>query len=528
MVLVSSSKRSIDGISCRLEHTVGCAEKVERRKKQAAPLRIGAEITSVGMHYKIKPNPLFNDVRMQLPGANGFIEGYVEADSAVNSAGQVVTGTWAIDMPDTGFFFPGDVMHYYFSAWDNIGGAEPYESTLPADTSGYSEFSDPLAYAAKPTEVDDYVVHFLPTILSQTIGDHPRVLWWNDWGHRGGQASWYYALLNNGYLEGVDFDTYYTNAPTTGFVANGLGGRATPAAIENYDIILYTSGNAWVQTICNNEAGDDIGLLHAWIQQPQDRYMFLAGNDLASDLEVSGATTQDFLDNWIGADWQASELVDLINNQSAPTVRAAASNPVFTTVEEWIAYGSCPAFRYFDAVEAVEGVSERIAEFLNPQDQAGQYTFAAATYAEHDANHKVVYLPYDLIHVHTLPGNSGLSARAKILRDVLQVFGSTGGSPPVSAPAPGVFAVKSYPNPFNPQTKIEFTLPQRGHVTVKIFNVRGELVRTLVDGVRAANVAHVETWNGTDDRGAAVSSGVYFYEVKTAGQTKVNKLALVR
>ena len=67
--------------------------------------------------------------------------------------------------------------------------------------------------------------------------------------------------------------------------------------------------------------------------------------------------------------------------------------------------------------------------------------------------------------------------------------------------------MKNYPNPFNPQTKIEFTLPQRGQVTVKIFNVRGELVRTLVDDVREGNVVHVEVWNGTDNRGAEVSSG---------------------
>ena len=68
----------------------------------------------------------------------------------------------------------------------------------------------------------------------------------------------------------------------------------------------------------------------------------------------------------------------------------------------------------------------------------------------------------------------------------------------------------------------------RFKVTVKIFNVRGEQVRTIVDEVREGNVAHVEVWNGIDDRGAEVSSGVYFYEVKTNGMTKINKMALVK
>ena len=106
------------------------------------------------------------------------------------------------------------------------------------------------------------------------------------------------------------------------------------------------------------------------------------------------------------------------------------------------------------------------------------------------------------------------------------MIGTGGGVVPV--PAPDVFAVRNFPNPFNPQTKIEFTLAKCGHVTVKIYNVRGALLRTLVDDVREAGVTYEAIWNGTDDRGAEVSSGLYFYEVKSGGMTKVSKMTLVK
>jgi flagellar hook assembly protein FlgD len=91
-----------------------------------------------------------------------------------------------------------------------------------------------------------------------------------------------------------------------------------------------------------------------------------------------------------------------------------------------------------------------------------------------------------------------------------------------------VFTVTSYPNPFNPQTKIVFTLPERGHVTVKIYNLRGELVRVLVDEVRESGLTHTVIWDGTNRRGAEVASGVYFYEVKSGGLTRVEKMALIK
>jgi flagellar hook assembly protein FlgD len=90
-----------------------------------------------------------------------------------------------------------------------------------------------------------------------------------------------------------------------------------------------------------------------------------------------------------------------------------------------------------------------------------------------------------------------------------------------------VFGVSNYPNPFNPTTEIKMTLPQAGRVSLKVFNVRGELVRTLVDGEMSAGVQRI-TWNGTSDAGRQVASGVYFYETRYNGETTIKKMALVK
>lgn len=83
------------------------------------------------------------------------------------------------------------------------------------------------------------------------------------------------------------------------------------------------------------------------------------------------------------------------------------------------------------------------------------------------------------------------------------------------------------PNPFNPNTTIAFSLPRQGAVTLQVFDVRGRLVRTLVDESRGAG-EHRVVWDGTDDGGRAAASGVYLYRLNADGQVLQNKMTLVK
>lgn len=83
------------------------------------------------------------------------------------------------------------------------------------------------------------------------------------------------------------------------------------------------------------------------------------------------------------------------------------------------------------------------------------------------------------------------------------------------------------PNPFNPKTKLEFTLGKAGSVLLAVYNLRGELVARLVDEAYAAG-AHAVEWTGVDARGRACPSGIYFAQMKVEGVVMTQRLALLR
>ncbi|MGH7492818.1 MAG: CHRD domain-containing protein [bacterium] len=85
----------------------------------------------------------------------------------------------------------------------------------------------------------------------------------------------------------------------------------------------------------------------------------------------------------------------------------------------------------------------------------------------------------------------------------------------------------NYPNPCNPSTLIRYDLPRAAHVKLVIYSVLGKNVRTLVDAKQAPGFKHV-TWDGANDKGERVTSGVYLYRIETDGFTAERKLTLLR
>ena len=86
---------------------------------------------------------------------------------------------------------------------------------------------------------------------------------------------------------------------------------------------------------------------------------------------------------------------------------------------------------------------------------------------------------------------------------------------------------QNYPNPFNPVTTIEYSLPKRSQVTIEIFNVLGQKVRTLVNEAKSAGSYRIE-WNGSDDTGRPVSSGVYLYRFQAGDIVQTKKMLLIK
>jgi hypothetical protein len=86
---------------------------------------------------------------------------------------------------------------------------------------------------------------------------------------------------------------------------------------------------------------------------------------------------------------------------------------------------------------------------------------------------------------------------------------------------------QNVPNPFNPTTQIRFDVATPGRVHLRVYDVAGKLVRTLVDETRPAG-RYTETWAGLDVAGAKVASGVYFYRLDAAGFAATRKMVLLQ
>jgi len=86
---------------------------------------------------------------------------------------------------------------------------------------------------------------------------------------------------------------------------------------------------------------------------------------------------------------------------------------------------------------------------------------------------------------------------------------------------------QSYPNPFNPETVIAYDIRQAGEVTLKVYNVVGQEVRTLVKKFQSAG-SYKATWDGRDHHGVVAPSGIYFYRLETASYVKTRKMSLLR
>ena len=90
---------------------------------------------------------------------------------------------------------------------------------------------------------------------------------------------------------------------------------------------------------------------------------------------------------------------------------------------------------------------------------------------------------------------------------------------PMSANPPHLF--QNQPNPFSPDTQIAFDLPLAGRAELRIYDVKGRLIRTLVDGELPAGLQIVR-WDGRDETGRVAASGIYFYSL-TAPQVNENR-----
>lgn len=126
------------------------------------------------------------------------------------------------------------------------------------------------------------------------------------------------------------------------------------------------------------------------------------------------------------------------------------------------------------------------------------------------------------VTIYTDLGNNGT------IDDTIFVGNTVHVDAPATVGIPKEYSVsQNYPNPFNPSTRIKYTLPAPGRVSIKVYNLLGQEVASLFDEEQIGG-SHTVEWNGTATGGNNVSSGVYFYRLEADGFVQTKKLMLLR
>jgi len=96
-----------------------------------------------------------------------------------------------------------------------------------------------------------------------------------------------------------------------------------------------------------------------------------------------------------------------------------------------------------------------------------------------------------------------------------------------SSPIGSFYLTQNYPNPFNPETQISFSLPERASVSLMVYNVVGQKVRELLSATLPGG-SYTITWDGTDNQGDKLASGVYFCRLSAGETTSTLKMVLMK
>jgi len=437
----------------------------------------------------------------------------IQCDSARTGAG-VVDDKYMVDLADN-LFTRGYEIEYYFTARDNAG----VETALPqwARSNGpYFEFT------CLPSQNSD-------------------VLFVDDFAWRGtftGIVTDYWKQVFEAVLPPPNdrVDIYHVNGPASA-VSSGPGSRAKNYQLTTtYRTIVWDSGNmlTGAATISEGTAysdkSNDCQMLVDWMSLSDNRCgLWVCGDDVAADLNGSSAATAiALMTTWCGVDLVEtgfSALTGIVN----PLLTGDGDAGIFVhggVPDQFYAYGGCPIINDFDVLERAGG-----GRWALRYPDFGGTTYYAAISNERDNSHgqpvRTMWFGFSFMYLRD-DVNAVPQDRFEIAKDVFGWMQNATNSNVTDAKIPSAYALaQNFPNPFNPSTTIRFDMREKGFMTLRIYNVAGRLVRTLVEGVKDAGSYNV-AWDGMNDRGGAVASGIYFYKMETANWNMTKKMVMLR
>ena len=428
---------------------------------------------------------------------------------------------FCVDINDN-LFTTGDTVCFYFGAF-NTSAEVTYYSRAIGETHIKSEAQ------ANPMEFT-----ILPAGGYNAGGD---VLYVDGMDGRGAQPFFDSAFDDIGILEKVD--RYDIRGPTS-LVSNRPGARVKNYQAQITDIyrkIIWNTGDLTIGLIGdgtgNPEKADDAALLVQFLGNLNNTGgVYFSGDNIADELDGLVGTSIAALQGYIGyttvnGDHKAVPLG--INPLGVGTDGVGADEGTCfydgSDPDTLIAYGGCPIVNNFDVIAPISGTS------LLEMTYEGLGNSGGAIVSQRTDNGSdtvgVLLQGFSFHYIRDADQDGILDRHTHMYRVITWLQNIV--SPPTGAKSSGYSnaLAQNYPNPFNPVTTIDYSLKEAGNVNLRIYNVAGQLVRTLVDGNVAAGEFSTK-WYGRNDAGQSVSSGVYFYKLVAKDFTMTKKMVLLK
>jgi hypothetical protein len=435
--------------------------------------------------------------------SNGWV--IIQGDSAIS---RLVDDEWpdrySFDINDS-LLTRGFIVEYYFTAEDADGNV----SLHPERAQSHDEF---YSFVTLPSLRSD--------ILLMTIS------------HSMGPAEVTDAF-EAFYKQSFDAVIPPENSPDHFTVINGFTNLARLSSLnsmQHYRKVIYDAGgyNDW----------GNCQLIVDWLNTtPHDVGLWMLGEDFAAafdnDATVCGL---ELMSDICGVDLVHDSYYELTGGFLAggnvsPLLRTV-SNPYTNPLHQDSLYidGGCSLINPFDVLEKTANGEYA----LKYPDFDGQQYYAAIqseSVNDHGYPMKTMWFGFSLIFIRdAAPPSPGEGiVRNRLMEAVVEWLGNdVNDNITDSGELPKAYNLaQNFPNPFNPSTMIMFNMKEKGLVTLKIYNVAGQLVRTLVDDVREAGSYKVP-WDGRNNEGISIASGVYFYKMETEKYSKTKKMVMLR
>ena len=438
-------------------------------------------------------------------------------DSVLAPGGAAVENRFCVDLNDD-LYAPGDTVWFYFSARDAGG-----------NTTYWSRFTGAVG--------DETVVRSAPMEMTclpaNAVNGATDILYVDSVDPSNGSRFFDTAFE----MLGITPDRFDVRASQS-LKHNGPGTRVVDISqqlIANYKTIIWDSGSLASVTINNGGSGyggksDDFSLLFEFLDSRSDSPgLYLAGDAIAYNWRYYSTGGAASLKNvYLNHTFYGNDHVDY--GQPVSPLVVGQPGSLFDDAEgpdSLVVFGGCPTIRRFDVLAAT-GASSVASAYSNNSSQGAVISQATPNPAGGTARAVLSGFGFYAIRDDKVQFPPD---RIEHLRDVLVWFDNVIDLPTAADPTPQFVNAlgQNYPNPFNPTTRVRYSLKERSHVTIKIYNVGGQLVRTLVDEIQnARSQGYVVEWDGRNSRGEEAASGVYLYQLVSRSFSQTKKMVVLR